>query len=174
MAHPYEKFKAEKVAHQAAKSRVKGYDTGGNVKPLPMSPGQAASAIERLGKAGILDREAASDFVASRSKAWGVDPVKLIGRQPKYARGGKVGTKVNVNIINPPSRGGAGAPPPPLLPPAMGPAPGPATPMLPPGGGAPPMPLPPGGPPMKRGGRVKMTGGAASGVGRLQMAKRAK
>lgn len=203
--HPYAKYSANKVASQTAKERIKGYDTGGNVKALPMTPGQAQSAIERLGKAGILDKEAATDFVASRSKAWGVDPLKMFGRAPKYARGGKVhsdaaqdkklikkmirqeerkeGEKyarggkvkkpsVEINILQ-----GGGPPSSTSTPAALPAAPGPA-PMLPmPGGGPMPPPMPPPGPPgpgMKRGGRVKMTGGAEGGLGRLQKAKNAK
>lgn len=170
--HPYANKAANKVAHQAARDRVKGYDVGGKVTALPMSPAKTADAITRLGKAGILNKDAATDFAASRMKSWGLDPVERLGREPKYARGGRVKKpSIEINIISPPSQGGTSSSTLPVLPPA----PGPSAPMLPPGGG----PLPPGGPPMpppgmKRGGRIKMTGGAEGGMGRIQKAKNAK
>lgn len=184
--HPYADKAANKVAHSAAKSRVKGYDSGGNVKALPMSPAKTADAIDRLGKAGILNKDAATDFAASRYKSWGLDPMKSLGRDAKYADGGRVKKpSVNINIVTPPSQGGSPSSTSPILPPA----PRPSAPMLPPGGGPsmpppmatkppgmglPPVPPSPGVPPMKRGGRVKLTGGAEGGMGRLQQTKNLK
>ena len=103
------------------------------------------------------------------------------------ARGGKTdrpkhGGKVVVNVIAP---GGGGSPPPPMPvrpPPMAGPPPGAMPPGAPPPGAMPPRPPmagmgpmpggpPPPGmmPPRARGGR--MTGGAASGVGREEKAE---
>ena len=173
MSHPYASKAANKVASQTARERVKGYDTGGNVKALPMSPGQTADAINRLGKAGILNKDAATDFAASRMKSWGLDPVERLGRPAKYARGGKVKKpSVEINIISPSAGGPSSS--------ALPPVPRPPAPMLPPGGGPspmgglPPVPPSPGVPGMKSGGRVKMTGGAEGGLGRIQKANNAK
>ncbi len=98
-------------------------------------------------------------------------PKKLRLDRPNFASGGRVkkkaGTTVNV-IVAP--QGGAGAAPP--GPPMMPPKPPMAPPMPPPempGGGGPPM----GGAPMARarGGRVPMTEGSGSGLGRLAKIK---
>jgi hypothetical protein len=106
------------------------------------------------------------------------------------ARGGKAdrpkhGGKVVVNVIAPGGGGGPPVPPRPMLPPPGpgGPPPGAMPPGGPPPGAMPPRPPmagmgpmpggpPPGGPmmpPRARGGR--MTGGAASGVGREEKAE---
>lgn len=76
-----------------------------------------------------------------------------------YKRGGAVG-KTTINIVLP-THGGEQARPPLVPGPAMAP-PGP-------GAGGPPVP-PAGAGPFARGGGVKMTAGAESGVGRLQKA----
>ena len=97
-----------------------------------------------------------------------------------YARGGSVKKpSVEINIISPSAGGPSSStlpalppvprPPAPMLPPGGGPPPG-----GPPMGGLPPIPPSPGVPGMKRGGRVKMTGGAEGGLGRIQKAKNAK
>ena len=87
----------------------------------------------------------------------------------RRAQGGRA-TKVNINIISNP-RGREQVVPPPLTPAApMGAAAVPVSgplPFPPPGGGAPIQPR-------KRGGLVKMTGGAEGGLGRLQKARNAK
>ncbi len=96
-----------------------------------------------------------------------------VPRIDKRARGGRTGSKININIISTPGRTQEGPPPLPLAAPlgaAAAPPPG-SLPFPAPGGGA-----PPGGPPMpmKKGGLVKMTGGAEGGLGRLQKAKNAR
>ena len=97
----------------------------------------------------------------------------------KFARGGaakdkKGGNHVNIAIVNPKSGDkGAGGP-------AMPPMGGAGLPPRPPAGAMPPpgavMPPPGMKPPgvMKRGGKVKMTAGSDSGVGRLQKARAAR
>lgn len=79
----------------------------------------------------------------------------------KFARGGKAG-KTNINIVIAPQ--GKEAAPPPPMPIPIPPRPPMAPPPMPTGGGGMP------GQGMKRGGSVKMTAGAESGVGRLQKA----
>jgi hypothetical protein len=126
-----------------------------------------------------------SDTIAKSYKSTGtsgpsVPAVKSSARLDKRARGGAVGkgkTNIVINIAPkekeeampipvPVPMGGPGGPPPglPPKPPGM---PGPMV-------GAPqlgPPPPPPGGPMMRKsGGRVKMTAGAESGVGRLEKA----
>lgn len=83
-----------------------------------------------------------------------------------YARGGRA-NKVNVNIHLPPSRGEM----PPVTPPLPGPPPM-GTPSAPPMG-VPPVRPPGGAGPFARGGSVKMTAGADSGIGRLEKATKA-
>ena len=120
---------------------------------------------------------------------------KAGGRLDKYARGGKTkgkhGNHVNIAIVNPGAKDGAGAGGPMAAPPPGG---MPMPPPHPPMGGPPGMPpgMPPGGPPgglppgmgpkppgmmkrggkvYKRGGKVHMTAGADTGPGRKQKAK---
>lgn len=80
-----------------------------------------------------------------------------------YARGGKVIININPKSTQaePPT-----TPPPPMAPPGLAAAP-PGVPPVPPGGGGPlpPMPM------RARGGKVSMTGGAETGVGRLDKKK---
>jgi len=173
LAHPYAHKAAQKVAHSAAKERVKGYDSGGSVTPLHPGGTFARNSDKTdthatLRKAlGMSDPPSASVIpLAPRPQAKAMG-----GAVTGYARGGKVKKPaIEINIISPPSQGGTSSSTLPVLPPA----PGPSAPMLPPGGGpippGPPMP-PPG---MKRGGRVKMTGGAEGGLGRIQKARNAK
>lgn len=90
----------------------------------------------------------------------------------KYARGGaaahKKGTTVNVIVASKPQGGAA-----PMMPPGAGAAPM-RPPMAPPAGGAPMPPqagaMPPH-PPMKRGGGIKLSGGAGGAEGRMEKAK---
>ncbi|HXJ24817.1 MAG TPA: hypothetical protein VNH17_03915 [Streptosporangiaceae bacterium] len=105
------------------------------------------------------------------------------GRLDRYAAGGRAKHKkgaTTVNVIVAP--GGHDQPPMPMahpMPAPMGAPPGgpPAMPphpmMPPPGGPGAGAPMPPGGPmPMrKRGGAVKMTAGAESGLGRLEKSR---
>lgn len=175
MAHPYAGYSANKVAQRTAQQRVKGYDSGGSVTALHPGGTFARNADKTdthatLRKAlGMPDPPSASIIpLAPRPK-----PTKAAGGAVTgYARGGKIKKpSIEINIISPPSQGGPSSSTLPVLPPA----PGPSAPMLPPGGG----PIPPGGPPMpppgmKRGGRVKMTGGAEGGMGRIQKAKATK
>ncbi len=93
-------------------------------------------------------------------------------RADKFARGGKAkgkkGTTINIAVIGGGKEGAEGAPPmPPMPKPPMALPPPGAGPGGPPGGA-----MPPGMPPMKRGGKVGMTAGAETGVGRLQKARK--
>jgi len=118
-----------------------------------------------------------------------VEGKKSGGRLDKYARGGKTKgghhTKINIVVAPKGPHPADGAAPAGVLPPV-----GPGGPPMPPPGlgagpGGPPMPPPGMRPPMKKGGRVKFarggatkpkklgkgyTGGAESGVGRLEKA----
>lgn len=178
MAHPFASMRGSDK--EKAKSMTKGYKIGGAV-------GKAATSnvakYANGGKAGGSDLKAVG-------RASG-------GRLDKFARGGrskgKGGKKTNINIVVAPKGphpaegaappilppGGGGLPPPPMAGPPPGLGAGP-----PPGAGGPPG-LPPGlgKPPgmMKRGGAVKkfarggrFTGGAETGVGRLEKARKAK
>ena len=125
---------------------------------------------EISGRSGMSDGDyGSSQLVSSQKRASGHASGGVVHR----ARGGRTGSKIDINIISATPRGSQQAVPPPLSP-AMMPPGGPAPPMSgpfpfqPPGGGA-PMP-----PPRKYGGKVKMTGGAEGGRGRLQKAKAAR
>ena len=95
-----------------------------------------------------------------------------------YKKGGKVKPGTEVNVIvgegNKPAPAPMAMPPGPPMPPPTAAAPPPRPPMLPPGAGGPPPGLAPapGLPPRKRGGRSpkeeEFTGGAGSGIGRLE------
>ncbi len=163
-------------AHHASRSRV-GH--------IMKSGGHAHSDA-------AADKKLITQMLRQHEASEGVHGEKRGGRLNKYARGGaakhkgKHGTQVNIAIVGHhgkhPSDAGGLAPGGPMgLPPG---GPGGPPPALPPGGGIPPAGGPPGlmgGPPglppgmpprppgmMKRGGRVKMTAGAYSGVGRLE------
>lgn len=162
MSHPYAKHKEDAAGKAKAKQLVKGYATGGAV--------DAASATKPIN---------AKMSAATDTKVVGA---KSAPRLDKFARGGAVSTKkdgknvINIAVIGGGEKKEDEAPP---LPP-MGAMPPPPPPPGPPMGGPPPGPpmspgigpgRPPGGPPgFKKGGRVKMTAGAESGVGRLQKA----
>lgn len=140
-------------------------------------------------KGGRVHEDAAEDkkLIAKEMKT---HDEKIAKDDPKgeYAKGGRVksGGKTTVNIVigakDQPDAGmapGAGMPPG-GMPPGGPPAPPPRPPMMPPAGGPPGMPPGAGGPPMppspmmgrKKGGRVpdmpNLTGGAGSGIGRLE------
>lgn len=157
MAHPYQSSREKHPGQAKAHDRVKGYARGGAAK---------FGGGKSFGK--TMDDN--GDVAVPGKK----------GRN-KFARGGKAkkgGNHVNIAIVNPRAggdKGGAamGGPPPVGGAPAL-PPPGLGAGAPPPGG--PPMMPPPGGPPpgtMKRGGKVGMTAGADSGVGRKQKARAA-
>lgn len=180
MAHPYAKYGEAKMGKARVQAITK--DGGGAVTRFPMSPAKTADTFRRLKDAGEFEKPGAvqrgRDYVHSAGKSWGMDKKSIEGiaggpADMVYAKGGRTKAKgpgkVNVNIVIPQKDGGT---PPPLMPPvASGPVPGrlPQSPVAP-AGGAPNMPPPP----MKKGGRIKMTGGAEGGVGRLQKAANAK
>lgn len=156
------------------KSRVmriaKGYARGGAI------PSDAMMANAIGAKKAMPAKKALGKIDGARPKM----------RLDKFARGGAVGkkggAKTNVNVIVAPQGGGGDKPPMPMpMPPAMAAAPAPRPPMPMPG--APPGAMPPGlgpkpfnaGGPVRgkmgrfaKGGRVTMTAGAESGLGRLQ------
>jgi hypothetical protein len=177
--HPYNQHREQQVAHRRVDTILKGSPEGSKKH----AEGHAFSKITSL-TAAVRDDE----IGGSKSKP---------GR---FARGGKVKPNTTINIVIPGQ--GAPKPPMPMpMPmPPMGaaPPPGPGPGMPPPGGmpgmpaGPPPGP-PPGMPMRASGGRVAggqfeyaqikkssarakansyMTGGAITGVGRLEKAKR--
>lgn len=158
MAHPYSSSREDKVGKSRASKMVKGYDTGGAVKKY--ATGGSISPVKKAGGGEIK-----------------VPGMKSGGRLDKFARGGaakkKPQTQVNIAIVSPQKEDKDEAPMMPPMPPPIGAAPPPPPPKGPPGAG-PGMPVggplagpmnPPG--MMKRGGGVKMKGGADTGVGRL-------
>lgn len=150
--HPYNNHREQQVAHR----RV-GTILGG-------SPPGAMKSVQGP----------AFSKITSKSAAMRDDDIRGPGSAPdRFARGGKVKGNTTVNIVIP--GGGAGAPPKPPMPmpgPMAGPPPGGPPPMPPPPMGGPPPGMPPGMPMRAKGGRI--TAGSESGVGRLQLAKRAK
>lgn len=66
------------------------YDSGGNVEPLRLSPDEMLTRVNRLKGAGILNRDAAKDFVDARLKRLGIDPTQYGSQPAKYDSGGKV------------------------------------------------------------------------------------
>lgn len=173
MAHPHSEFRSHVVSRKRAGKLLKD---GGHAGHSDVA----------------ADKKLISKMISAHEKTeHGVEGKAKGGRVDKYARGGrtkkssKAGTHVNIAVVAPHGRHPAdgalpGGPP---LPPPGGPG---LPPGLPPGGppmGGPPG-LPPGGPPMpppgmgprppgmmKRGGRVKMKGGAETGQGRLDKIK---
>lgn len=160
MAHEYAKLREMHPGQKRAHTMSKGYKTGGKV--------HSDEAADKKLITKMLNKHEAGEKPEGK---------KAGGRLDKFARGGKTkskgkGNHVNIAIINP--KGGADAAAAPPLGGGMPPPP-PRAPMAPPGpmmggpsGGLPPGmgPKPPG--MMKRGGKVKMTAGADSGVGRKQ------
>ena len=154
MSHPYSSHKDSIVAKRRAKAMKGGAESG----------------VGRLNKIG--------HYATGGAVSSGGGDMAVAG---EYARGGRAksskgkkgnNTKINIAIIGGGKPGGdMMAPPLGGLPPA--PPPGPAAGLPPPGGmpGAGMPPKPPGMPPMKRGGGVKMKGGAESGEGRLDKRK---
>ncbi len=159
MAHPYNEHREDKAGKARAKQLTK-YNTGGAVS----SDGGAKAAAPKTATGGDTK----------------ISGAKSAPRLDKFARGGAVtkkkdGTTINIAVVGGGKDKAEEAPPaPPMMagPPPMppGPPPGgpPGLPMSPGiGPGKPPMGGPPG---FKKGGRIKMTAGAESGVGRLQKA----
>lgn len=177
--HPYNQHREQQVAHRRVDTILKGSPDGAKQH----AQGHAFSKITSK-SAAVRD----DDIGGSKSKP---------GR---FARGGKVKPNTTINIVIP----GQGAPKPPMPMPVPPPPMGGPPPMGPPPGGMPPPPgamgPPPGGPPpgmpmRARGGKVGggameydmikksanrakansyMTGGAITGVGRLEKAKKQK
>lgn len=149
--HPYNQHREQQVAHRRVDTILNGSPSGAKQH----AQGPAYSKI------------------TSKSAAMRDDDVRGHSAPSRFARGGKVRGKGDTNIAivmpgggKPPLAGGA---------PMLGPPPG--APGIPPPGAMPP---PPGGPPMPMGGPPmrasggKVTAGAESGVGRLQLAARQK
>lgn len=179
MAHPYEGSKSQVVSRKRAGMFLKA--AGGKAH-------SDEAADKKLIKKMLAQHEKEEMKVEGSLKHQRAD---------KYARGGRTKgkgkghTQVNIAVVAPHGRhpadagalpGGPPMPPPrpplaggPGLPPGLPPGgpPGGGPPGLPPGlaGGPPPgmPPRPPG--MMKRGGRVKMKGGAETGEGRLDKIK---
>lgn len=168
MSHPFASHKGQAVAKRRAKSMAGGHsDAAADAKMIKAAMG-AHDKQQHGGKHTDL---------------------AVLGEKSKFARGGRTkrgkgkkggNTKINIAILgggkdqgapapDMPPLGGAMAPPPPPPPgagaPPMGGLPG----GLPPPGGAPGMP--PKMPPMARGGKVAMKGGAETGPGRLDKIK---
>ena len=146
MSHPYASNREDKAGRARAKSLTSAYARGG----------KASHSDEAQDRKLIKSMINKAEHKVS-GKATG-------GRLDKFARGGKAkkpNTQVNIAIVAPP--GGSQPPGPGGVAPA-------APAILPPPGGGPSPMMPPGpmAPPMKRGGKVPMTAGAESGVGRLQ------
>lgn len=158
MAHPFAKHAEEGAGKARAKHLIKGYKRGGKVHS------DEAADRKLFGKM-IKEHEKGEMKVEGRASG---------GRLDKFARGGRAkhkgnNTKINI-VVAPkgPHPADGAAPPVPMGPPPMGGGPLAGPPM----GGPPPGlggPKPPG--MMNRGGRLKMTAGADTGVGRLQKAK---
>lgn len=183
MAHPYQAHKEVHPGRKRAHEMSKHFKRGG-----------------RAHSDEAEDKKLFNKLIAKHEGTEAVPGRKAGGRLDKYARGGKTkhGSQVNIAIVSPrghqrdgaPAPGGGLPPPGGGLPPGGPPMP-PKPPMPPPGGpmGGPPG-LPPGGPPgmpppgmkppgmmkrggkvYKRGGKVGMTAGADSGVGRKEKAR---
>lgn len=166
--HPYNQHREQQVAHRRVDTILKGSPAGATKH----AQGHAFSKVTSK-SAAVRD----DDIKGSRSKP------------QRYARGGKVKGNTTVNIVIP----GGGMPKPPMPGPMAGPPPpGGGPPMMPPPPmGGPPPGGPPGMPMRASGGRIKgggmekaqvkqstarakansyLTGGAITGVGRLQKA----
>jgi hypothetical protein len=181
--HPYNQHRQQQVEHRRVDTILKGSPEGAKKH----AEGHAFSKITSLTAAARDD-----EIGGSKSKP---------GR---FARGGKVKPNTTINIVIPGGGAPPPKPPMPMPmagppmggPPPMGPPPGPGPGMPPPGGmpGMPPGP-PPGMPMRASGGRVAggqfeyaqikksadrakansyMTGGAITGVGRLEKASKRK
>lgn len=84
MAHPYKSACSDhrKEGHSRYKAE------GGQVVSIPFSLQESADALKRLQGHGVSVGQQGKDFAASRLKAHGVDPVKTIGTEAKYKKGG--------------------------------------------------------------------------------------
>lgn len=86
MSHPYKSQCSDhrKNGHSLYKAE------GGQVVGIPFSVEKTADAMKRLSAAGaIANKSHTADYAASRLKKEGYDPVKIIGTEAKYRKGGR-------------------------------------------------------------------------------------
>ena len=94
MSHPYAAHNNH--AHSRHRAKELARAEGGTVVKIPFREGETSRAIERLSNAGEIggkgsvSNERARDFLASQARDRGLDPQAVIGREPKYKKGGSV------------------------------------------------------------------------------------